>query len=100
MKDENVTFSGKEAEKLFSVAELSTVVKMLESGKPEIARLTHNCTNTALLDLFGSVEIGDSKDAYFGLPVYRRGWVPLGEIWLQDKNGQVLRKFSIPHSSE
>lgn len=95
MDDSNVTWSGQEAEQLFSVAELATVVKMLEGGKPDVAQITHNVSNTKLLDMFGQVEIGDSKDSYFGLPVYRRGWVPLGELWLQDKDGKVIRKFSI-----
>lgn len=93
MKEENVTFNGKEAEKLFSIAELATVVSMFEGGKPDVAQITHNCLNTQLLEQFGSVNIGDAKDVYFGLPVYRRGWVPLGEVWLEDKDGKVIRKF-------
>lgn len=92
--EENVTFSGKEPEKLFSMDELATIVKMLEGSKPEVAQITHNCTNMQLLEKFGHVAIGDAKDVYFGLPVYKRGWVPLNEVWLQNDKGEVIRKFS------
>ena len=101
IKGENVSFTGKEAEKLFSVKELNEVYKLLAAGgKPIIDHITHNCTNTTLLDLFGVVDIGDTKSGYFGLPVYRRGWVPLGEIWMQDREGKVIRKFSLPIATD
>lgn len=94
--EENITFSGKEAEKLFSVGELSTVVKMLEGCLPEVNCMLHNCSNTALLEQFGHVDIGDSEGSYYGLPVRKRKFVPLGEIWLMDKDAQIIRKFSLP----
>lgn len=94
----SVDFGGKEAEALYSTSELAQVIKMFEGGLPEITRMSHNCSNTQMLDSFGSVDIGDAKDSYFGLRVYKRNYVPLGEIWLQDKEGKVVRKFSLPNN--
>lgn len=95
MNDEtNVTFSGKEASEI-SVAELSQLVKMFDGGEPIVHHISHNCSNTALLETFGSVDIGDTKDGYFGLPISKKSWIPLGELWLQSKEGKVIQKFSI-----
>ena len=92
--EENVTFGGKEAEPL-SVKELATVMSMLNGSKPEVHHISHNCSNSILLEHFKHVDIGDSKDSYYGLPVYKKTWVPLGELWLQDQKGNVIRKFSL-----
>jgi hypothetical protein len=90
----NVTFSGQDAEPI-STKELDTIIKMFDGGIPEIHQLSHNCENNQLLKTFGVVDVGAANDSYFGLPVYKKGWIPLGEIWLQDKDGHVIGKFSI-----
>ena len=93
---ENVTFSGQEAEKLLSFDALSDLINALDkSPEPKLARITHNCLESTLLKEFGDVIAGGVDSTYYGTPVYRRAYVPLGEVWLQDKNGQVIKKFSL-----
>jgi hypothetical protein len=47
-----------------------------------------------LFDIDKSV-IPTNNQIFSELPVYKHKWIPRGEVWLQDKNGKVIKKFKI-----
>ena len=96
MKIENVTFSGKEAEPL-SLHELEEAYKLLEpAGEPVICGVTQNLTKEKFDLLFPEKkEASNAIDMLYGLRVIKRSYVPLNELWFTDKDGKVVRKFSV-----
>jgi hypothetical protein len=96
MKEENITFSGKEA----SIVNLDSIVNAIASipkmEEPRIEQISHNCSDTEFLELFDIKEKTESSIApWFGLPVYSKKYIPLGEVWLQDKEGKVIKKYKV-----
>ena len=99
MKEENITFSGKEA----SVLDLDTIKKAIDNLTSNTpiekfgTQLSHNCDEAELLKVLGVEKTTSEYNVgnYYGLPVFKKSWVPLGEIWLQDKDGKVIQKFNI-----
>lgn len=98
--EENVTFSGKEAVKLDSKT-LEESIKLLGNGfnESKIARVTYNGEQSRFLRALNISETVTKKDevlfSYCGIPVFTGKYVPLNEVWLQDKNGKVIEKFKI-----
>ncbi len=94
-KEENITFSGKEAEQL-SIKELEICYRLLEAGgEPVISKIIENLTEEKeklLFNQFPKKEF-ESKDILYGLPVLRKKYVPLDELWFVDKNGRPIRRF-------
>ena len=70
-------------------------IRMLEDCNPTILKVLQNCSPEQLAKVFGEPMQGTSKDIIFGVPVYERKFVPLGELWFTDKEGHVLRKFKL-----
>lgn len=105
MKDvsEHCTFSGQEATPL----DMATLVKAIDTlsqitiEPPLIQRISHNCGHEEFFRVFGigKENVSERATDYFGLPVYIHRWIPRGEVWLQDKNGKVIKKFSISKGS-
>lgn len=97
MKEENVTFGGQEAS-LITAKELSELVKMMDAGaEPNhaINFVFENLTEEQRDKLFGSKAEFDERAILYGFPIYRKSWVPLGEIWMMNKKGEVIKKFKI-----
>lgn len=95
--EQNVTFNGQEAVPL-NVETMELAIKLLEKASPpQIAMISHNCEpmdfKEAIIDR-DSVR-SDIIPAFYGLPVYITFWIPKNEIWLQDKDGSVIKKFRI-----
>lgn len=94
MIEENITFSGQEAEKLTDKAIKSLRVYSID----DIAQISHNVDKEKFIQALGLVEnstIESKNPCLFGVPVYVKKYIPLGEIWLQNRDGKVIKKFSI-----
>lgn len=96
--EEHVTFSGVEASKI-TAESLMSAVDLLNKYKPKEleVELSHNCEKEDFIKALGIQEKKDEPfmSSLFGMRVYRKSYIPLGEIWLVDKNGQVLEKYKI-----
>ena len=90
MKDEmntNITFSGKEPSEI-TFKELEELIGLFDGDEPAIHHILENCTKEQLESVFGKKVEGGARDVLFGLPIYERKFVPLGEVWLMDKDGK------------
>ncbi len=100
MKEESITFNGKEAEFLTAEA-IKHAVDMLGKIDPinDVFSLEHNSSKEDLLKVFNAFEITKDSENYhsilFGMPIYKRNYIPVGEIWTVNKAGKVLNKFKI-----
>lgn len=99
MIETNVTFSGQEAEKIFSAQELTTFIEMLNAGgAPQIERISHNCDIQRLIKVLDAKQTTGSNPvaSLYGIKIYKAPYIPRGEIWMQDKDGKVIRKVFLP----
>ena len=100
MKEETVTFSGIQAKPL-TAEDIKHAVDMLGKIDPinDVFSLSHNCEKKELLKAFNAFEITKDSENYhsilFGMPVYKKSYVPKGEVWTVNREGKVLNKFKI-----
>lgn len=97
--EEAVTFNGQQASHISFKAIKEAMDSVDSIGEPKIHHLLHRCTEQQWESITGKQEKVDtdseySKSVLYGWPVYERSYVPLGEVWLMDKDGKVIEKFS------
>jgi hypothetical protein len=97
MYEENITFSGQEAITINTEQITKAIGKLRAFPNTNVQQITHNCDNSKFLEAFGLIDTAPQKGGQelFGMRVFKKGWVPLNEVWLQDKEGKVLKKFKI-----
>ena len=100
MNLEDVTFGGQQASNISLKAIREAIGLIKSSGEPRIHHILHHCTEAQWESLIGKqekvyTEPEYSKNVLYGLPVYEKSYVPLGEVWMMDKDGKVIQKFSI-----
>ena len=98
---QNCMFSGQEAKPLNMDTLLEAIDKLPKVQEPRVDRISHNCKQDDFLKLFDIEKRVKQKEYinFLGIPVYVKKWIPRGEIWLQDKDGKVVQKFSLPEGS-
>jgi len=99
MFEEHITFNGKEAAPISS-SMMADAIKLLGNRNPDdVATLLHhiveNCSADQLERIFGPVLEGDGISVMSGIPVHKRSWVPLGEMWMMDRGGHLLKRFKL-----
>jgi len=97
MNEENITFSGQEAVTINTEEITKAIGKLLAFPSINVNQITHNCDNSKFLEAFGLINTIPQKGGQelFGMRVYKKSWVPINEVWLQDKDGKLLKKFKI-----
>lgn len=100
MKNETVTFSGKESTKI-DIDSIKNAIGLIQPPDPRaVHHFLHNCTEEDLDKIFGKEVDGDSVAPeqlrrYIGMQIRKERFVVVGEIWAMDKTGRVLQKFRI-----
>ena len=102
VEEKHVTFSNQKA-KALSVEQLIEAVESLEKNTLDksliVSQISHNCEKEKFLTkldiLDGSAVGGPIKIDFFGMPVYKRPYVPKDEVWFINQYGRVIKKFSI-----
>lgn len=92
-------FSGQEA-RAISKKDLLNAVEILKKDLPPCDQLldhiTQNCSLEQVELLFGKItEEGYAASVLYGVPVYKRRYMPLGELWFIAQDGSVLGKYKI-----
>lgn len=96
--EEYVTFGGQEA-KTLDLETIQELVALIDVEQPILHKISHNCTEEQLVYALGEKKNGDLRAVLYGLPVYEARYIPAGEVWLQDKDGKVIQKFSSPKAA-
>ena len=90
-------YSGDEAETLSIESILSTIESLKKNQKssyPIMADVIHNVSPYKMNKFFERKEDGSVKMLY-GIPVAKRTYVPLDEMWLIDNKGEIISKYKI-----
>ena len=94
----SVSFEGKEAETLQS-HEVEIAVRILnDGGSPKITTIFENLSEEKMEQFTKNFEKSESKNAVemlCGIPILKKKWVPLNEVWMIDKDGKIIRKFKL-----
>lgn len=90
-------FEGQEASKVLTYEQLVYAIGKtgVVSSVHPLHHINQNCTDEELKMVFGEKISGDAKTALFGIPVFKKNWVPMSDIWMCNKDGEILQKFSV-----
>lgn len=99
MKKEIAIFSTQKNKPL-TLKELQIAIKMLDDkiSTPVLDHISHNSNKFVRVfkKMAGKKAIKiNAINVLYGFPVRKISWIPDGEIWLQDKDGKILKKFSL-----
>lgn len=92
------TFSKHEEVKIDSDSILKAIEILTPPKDTDVHRISYNGNLKKFLKMCGIERTTEnsSMSMIYGLPVYKNKAVPKGEIWMQDKSGKVIQKFSLP----
>lgn len=96
---EQVTFNGVHPSEV-SLPAIRKAINLLRTLPANVIdHIIHHMSDEQIGTLFKNQatkhsDFESSKDVLYGLPVLKKSYVPLGEMWMMDKDGHVISKFS------
>lgn len=100
LQHSEVVFTGQEAVKV-DLIDLPRLTYLLNKRQTErlIDHIVFNCDKEEFLSKLGIEKTGliinNKFSSFFGVRVYERKYVPLNEVWCCDKDGVIIKKFTI-----